>query len=440
MFLMGTLLRCLPRIRRRPLHFLAEALHMQLRWAAEALPSLPLGSVAAADAAMPASETGPASDGDTSEPPALREGALTAASAVAYLSSLAVQAAGWVRQLGDEEGQPGSQLLSTILLQLASIAAQLPQQLEAAAAALHPQATAGARAVAPTPGSRLPLMRAAAGAALGLPCALLRSMPACLGQGIDAAALWQLAEDAPRQLARCGLEPGELPFFSPAEATEGAALAACAAALALGPQPTPPTPRQLHASLLGVLPRAACILLDAGAAHRSAALTLLPLCALCTAGHSLANAPTDRSQQDARLYASSADLDALLAALVTLMSHNPVQLLRSCAHDALHAVLEAFQPRARLAQLRALMQVGCAGLRAVARARGGWGIRVAILARSSGLQLVLCCACPAAAALHRRLSHGAAAAAAGDGGGLGRRAKGAAAGAAGRTGRSSSMR
>ncbi|PRW44415.1 putative kinase [Chlorella sorokiniana] len=35
LFLLRTLCRCLPRIRRRPLHFAAELLHMQLRWAAE---------------------------------------------------------------------------------------------------------------------------------------------------------------------------------------------------------------------------------------------------------------------------------------------------------------------------------------------------------------------------------------------------------------------
>ena len=40
-----------------------------------------------------------------------------------------------------------------------------------------------------------------------------------------------------------------------------------------------------------------------------------------------------------------------------VMSYNPVELVRSCAHEALHALLDGLPPTARRSLLAALLQV-----------------------------------------------------------------------------------
>lgn len=397
LFLLGTLQRCLPRIHRRPLHFAAELLNMQLRWAADVLPGLPLGDALAA--AIPASDgsgavgaaTGSGED-EQREAAATVPTAATAAGAVARLAGLAADMAAWLgqqrqqigavgqAQLTADERQAATALLGMTLLQLAGLALQLPQALQAAEAAVRAtgqaQPSGGSSSAAPTAGGRLPAMHAAAEQLLLLPRALLRQVPAAVcGGGTSgdgggggcpaAAALQQLAETAIGQLTSKGLDLEDLSYFSSAEAAEGAAAAACAEAL------EPATPAQQHAvALQQVLPQAARQLLDVGTQHQSVALSLLPLAALCSAcgavagsaaagGVAGAAAGDGSSASDRRLAASSPALAALLSALVAIMSHNPVQLVRSCAHDALHALLDALAPAARLEQLRALMQVGC---------------------------------------------------------------------------------
>ncbi|PSC69963.1 hypothetical protein C2E20_6640 [Micractinium conductrix] len=144
LFLLATLCRCLPRIRRRPLHFLADALDMQLRWAAEALPSLLLGSGSSAEqpAGISCSSSGSSSSSIACNAPP--SGAQpTAAHALAVLARLATHTTAWVHsaegQLAEQERAVALRLQGLALLQLASIALQLPENLEAAAAAL-PQA------------------------------------------------------------------------------------------------------------------------------------------------------------------------------------------------------------------------------------------------------------------------------------------------------------
>lgn len=355
--LLATLQQCMPRIQRRPLHFLADLLHMQLRWAAAALPSLLLGD---------ASE-----DGDASAKGQLdgQQLPLTVAAAVRALARMAGSVAAWADgQLAEGDRCAAMHLQAAVLLQLASLSLQLPQALEEAAAAVEAaqqrwQGGRGAGGAAPAAGSRLPLMQAAATELLRLPGVLWAALPGgggqpggCASIAASPEAMQKLAAGLDGQLAAAGVDAADLAHFCAAEAAEGAAAAACAAACSGG------TPVEQQAKRLReLLPAAACLLLDSGAHQQSVPLTLLPLCALCTACNQLAASAAAGglagSGSVAQLTASTPALDRLLSALVAVMSHNPVQLLRSCAHDALHAVLDAFQPAARLAQLRRLLQV-----------------------------------------------------------------------------------
>lgn len=364
--LLGTLQRCLPRVRRRRLHFLADSLHMQLRWAAEMLPRLPLRD---------AFNKGNA----PAEEPLEGQQPLTVAAAVRSLASMAGGIAAWADgQLAGQERHAALGLQGAVLLQLAGLCLQLPQALQAAAGAVEAAQQqqpggGGAGGAAPAAGSRLPLMRAAHTTLLELPQVLIA---AAAGQGAQPGSgtspasspehMLELAEGLGEQLAAAGLNAAEFVHFSATEAAEGAAAAACAAACSGSAGAAQQAQR-----LRELPPAAASLLLDLGAQHQSVPLTLLPLCALCTAcsqlGRSAGEQPPAAAAEaaaapgpaaDARLAASSPALDRLLSALVAVMSHNPVQLLRSCAHDALHAVLDAFAPRARLEVLRRLVQVG----------------------------------------------------------------------------------
>ena len=349
LFLLDTLQACLPRIKRRPLHFLASLLALQLRWSAEVLPSLALG-----DPTFGISTNGRL----------IREEnrAVTVTSAMASLARWAASTAQGVQQASEQQ-QPqqlsaqeqgiARQLQGTALLQLASIVLQLPQSLAAAAAALPAPVQGGAPGpAAPAAGSRLPLMQATAERVVCLAQTLLQHLPTTY---IDASCsneleIQLLIVAAAEQAAASGADLADLSYLCAREAAEGAAVAACAAAWAPGAAP------QLQASSLQqALPQAATILLNLGAQHQSVALTLLPLGAVCQAARLAASSPA------CQLGASSAALDHLFAALVGIMSHNPVPLVRSCAHDAVQALLDAFQPGARLAQLEALMQVGRRG-------------------------------------------------------------------------------
>lgn len=394
LFLLRTLWRCLPRIRRRPLHFAAELLHMQLRWAAEVLPALPLGdhrAVAAAEAvAASPHESGTAGTADFSQGGSAGDAPGTVAGTVASLASLAAHIAAWLQQQQSSEAkmsvaeqQAAAALLGMTLLQLAGLTLQLPSVLQAAEAAVVAAAqaqpgSAGSIGAAPTVGGRLPAMLAAADELLLLPRLLLQQVPAsAFGQSSGGESsgsspcsgerLQQLAAAAHDQLASSGLDPEELSHFSSLEAEEGAAAAVCAEALDhLAP------PQQQAAALQQALPLAARQLLDLGAQHKSVALSLLPLGALCTACSAVARSAdaagvdgsgssSSSSSSDCRLVASTPALSALLSALVAIMAHNPVQLVRSCSHDALQALLDAFAPPGRLEQLQALMQVGLLG-------------------------------------------------------------------------------
>ena len=349
LFLLDTLQACLPHITRRPLHFLASMLALQLRWSAEVLPSLPLGQ-----------PTGSTSTGSTGNLNAGEDRAVTVTGAVASLARSAASTVQWVQQaagpqqLSAQEQTVARQLQGVALLQLTSIVLQLPQNLAAAAAVLPVPLQGGTPgAAAPAAGSRLPLMQAAAEGVVPLAQMLLRQL---LATGIDGSSssmqeLQLLIDGAAEQATASGADPADLSCLCAREAAEGAAVVACAAAWAPGAAP------QLRASisLQRVLPQAATVLLNLGAQHQSVALTLLPLGAVCQTARQAASTPA------CQLGASSAALDHLFAALVGIMSHNPVQLVRSCAHDAVQALLDAFQPGARLAQLEALMQVGCAG-------------------------------------------------------------------------------
>ncbi|KAI7836803.1 hypothetical protein COHA_009348 [Chlorella ohadii] len=399
LFLLCTLCRCLPRIRRRPLHFAAELLHMQLRWAAEVLPALPLGDPRAAAAAAAAVAAGPpesstAGTADPSQGGAAADAPGTVAGTVASLASLAAHMAAWLQQqqgsdasqLSAAEQQAAAALLGMTLLQLAALTLQLPAVLQAAevAVAAAAQAQPGGTSsigAAPTAGGRLPAMRAAANELLLLPRLLLQQVPgSAFGQGSSSESsgssmcsgegLQQLAAAAHDQLASSGLDPEDLSHFSALEAEEGAAAAVCAEAL----DPHTP-PQQQAAALQPALSLASQQLLDLGAQHKSVALSLLPLGALCTAcsavsrsaGTAGADGPGSSSRSsgggcgssgiDCRLTAGTPALSALLSTLVAIMAHNPVQLVRSCAHDALQALLDAFAPPARLEQLRALVQM-----------------------------------------------------------------------------------
>ena len=48
--------------------------------------------------------------------------------------------------------------------------------------------------------------------------------------------------------------------------------------------------------------------------------------------------------------------------LVLLMTQHPVELLRRCAHEALHALLDCLDPADRLAILSTMVQVGGRGV------------------------------------------------------------------------------
>ncbi|KAL4428455.1 hypothetical protein ABPG75_002544 [Micractinium tetrahymenae] len=372
--LLRALQQCLPRIRRRPLHFFADLLHTQLRWAGEVLPKLPLGSV-----------SNDASTGQTpTEQPVEGPATLTVASASHALANWAGNVAAWAggQQLAEHEWHAALQLQGATLLHLASLCLQLPQNVEAAAAAAaaaqrqqQGQRGAGTLGAAPAAGSRLPLMRAAAVALLALPQVLIAAVPfeeekpgssSSSSSTASPEHLQQLAEGLGEQLATAGIDAADLAHLSPAQAAEGAAAAACAAACNIS------TPPDAQAEWLqDLLPAAACLLLDLGAQQQSVPLALLPLCAVCTACSQVAGttaaggqgaagrepaAATPAPAASLQLAASTPALDTLLSALVAIMSHNPVQLLRSCAHDALHAVLDAFRPAARLAQLHRLLQ------------------------------------------------------------------------------------
>lgn len=362
LYLLEVLQQCLPRIRRRALHFLAEQLHMALRWARQALHALPLGDPTSC---APASDASSNNAGTAQE-----QQELMAAGAVARLAHMAAATAAWVEQQaeGAMDQQAAQGLLGLALLQQASLVMQLPQTLQAADAAVAAAARAhpaSGGAAAPAAGSRLPLMHAAAEQLLQLPAVLLRQVPSTAGSGGEGSAagtrspedLQQLAAAAEEHLAGTELQRDELSHFSAAAAAEGAAAAACAACTAPGADP-----RLQAQRLRQLLPAAASLLLDAGAAHQSVALTLLPLGALCQAGRDVAASAGAPGAADCRLTASSPALDGLLSGLVGVMSHNPVQLVRSCAHDAVQALLDALAPAARLAQLQALAQVGrCVG-------------------------------------------------------------------------------
>jgi hypothetical protein len=351
LFLLRTMGQCLPRIRRRPLHFCAELLNMQLRWAADVLPGLSSGGAAAPRAGGAAMAA--ATSASTSAVAMGGGGAaLTVAEALASLANQGAALACWLQQAGDQltaqEQEAGGQLVLTTVLQLVSSALQLPQHLEAAAAALPAQFRSNSISAPPSAGSRAPMMQAAAAALLQPIQVLLLQLP----RDAHLETLWQQAESLPTQLATCGLDAAELPYISASGAAEGVAAAACLAACLPGCHSSQLPSGLLAAQpLLGLLSPAACVLLDCGARQRSVALTLLPLCAVCKVSAYLA------ASSDLQLPRSSAQLDTLLRTLVDLMSHNPVQLLRSCAHDAVHAVLDAFHPSARLEQLRAMMQV-----------------------------------------------------------------------------------
>ena len=250
-----------------------------------------------------------------------------------------------------------------------------------AAAAQAQPGSASSIGAAPTVGSRLPAILAAADELLLLPRVLLQQVPAsAFGESSSSTGgrssmcsgeqLQQLAAAAHNRLVSSGLDPEDLSHFSSAEAEEGAAVAVCAEAL---DRHTPP--QKQAAALQNALPLAAGQLLDLGAQHKSVALSLLPLGALCTAcsvvarsasaagadGPGSSSSGGSSGGSDCRLAASTPTLSALLSALVAIMAHNPVQLVRSCSHDALQALLDAFAPSARLEQLRALLQVGLLG-------------------------------------------------------------------------------
>lgn len=62
--------------------------------------------------------------------------------------------------------------------------------------------------------------------------------------------------------------------------------------------------------------------------------------------------------------------------LVTAMSFNPLELIRSCAHEALHSLLDVLEPQARLGLVMVLLEVsfgaGQRGDVGGSRSSGAW--------------------------------------------------------------------
>lgn len=287
----------------------------------------------------------------------------TACSALASLADCFERLAG---SLAEQQDAEGLALLAQALLQLACVALQLPAQHAAAAATLGTALLAGPRF-----GSKLPALLPVASASVAAPAALLRVLPqlrvSSLAQ-LQAVAEHSLEENESRQ-AMAGLAE-EMSYLSSPEVSEGAALAVCAAVLATAdgslrsagrldglllqlawPEDQASGSSQADSQhLLLHLAPAVLLLLDLAAQQQSVPLTLVPLVSLWAASQHLR-----KSKQ--LLPACPPAVRMLLDSLVTVMSHNPLELVRSCTHEALHAALDCLQPAARLEAVHVLLEV-----------------------------------------------------------------------------------
>lgn len=319
---------------------LSDALCMLLRWAEATL------------ALLPTAPPPPAAGGQSGALLSLEAALEEVAELLEGLARCVGEQSGAAAALAPAEREVALSLLTQTALQLAAAAAQLPAVLESGAGPVMAAAAAG-----PAIGPRLPLLAGPAAAAAWPAALLLRRCLPPLGVSTLAA-----------------LHPQTLPpqgqgceYFSRREATQGAALAACLACLGTLPGLPPLSPpgdaegvcgrRHLLLQLAGAVPE----VVDLAAGVQSAPLTLLPLCALEAARRALLAGPGAAGAGAMALVGAeqeAPEVFRLVSLLVVLMTQHPVELLRSCAHEALHAALDCMDPAARLAILSIMVQVG----------------------------------------------------------------------------------
>ena len=315
------------------------------------LPELPAGQLPPIDhgtvAAMPLPTSPP-------EP-------CTAGSAMAVVAACVQQLSEFAGDgrsgMGEDEQRAALALLAQAVLQLASRTLQMPATL----AALNLQL---GRAMGEWPrfGKKLMGLLPVASAAVAWPSSLLTLLPALRITSLEQ--LLTIAEEDLGNSERgsaAAAAASEVGFLSACEVAEGAAVAACSAALATADAASRPATWHLLAPQLGGsssqqlmlhLLTAAPLLMDIAAAQQSVPLMLVPLAALWAASRQLA------VQQRQDLAEAPPGVLALLGSLVTVMCCNPVELVRSCTHEALQAVLYSLAPPARMGALQHLLQVG----------------------------------------------------------------------------------
>lgn len=386
LFLLTTLARnCLPRIQRKRLHFFLQWADLALRWAAEVLPELPAGRPELALECLGGTTTGGGAAAPNADAPPVNQ-PLTVVSALTGLAACFDELATDLELQGQQEQQQQEVLtcrllLAQTLLALASMAMQLSSLSAAASASLRRALAAGPRF-----GNKLVTLLPAAAVAVASPAALLARL-----QQVGVSTLCSLVNVATWDLGSsmaagtASAVPEKPSYLSPAEVAEGAALAVAVAVLATadarlapagqallgGPStgdvaseqhPWEPAQQGPGPELLQQLATACPLLLDAAAGQKSVLLTLVPLVALGAA----VRWSSGGSGVDAKVAPA---LQALLAPLVAIMSCHPVELVRSCAHEALHCLLDALAPAARLDALRVLLEAPSSAAAVVALQR-----------------------------------------------------------------------
>ena len=153
-----------------------------------------------------------------------------------------------------------------------------------------------------------------------------------------------------------GLETeGKADMYNPErEEAPGAAVAVCSAVLhTLPPIVGTNAPWSLNVAestgkTLRHVSLALNALTDAAARHQSIILALLPL--LTVMHFAKQSVPLEEPYV--------ADIGPIVSTLVAVMSLNPIEIVRTCAYEALNSLLDAMTPTARMVLLQDMMQVG----------------------------------------------------------------------------------
>lgn len=265
-------------------------------------------------------------------------------------------------------------MLCQTALSAASMAFQHPSSLSAAEVSLQ-QLLPGAQAALT---GKLMRLEPAVVKALHEPLRLLSSLRGTLG----VTSFDTLSEAAAKQVL---------------SVEEGLGIATCCAQLAaaLSVEGWPEAEREaalfLPASIAAQLRhmgRAVCTLTDVAARHQSMVIALVPLLAVVHwAKHERGvSAGLDEEYVDL--------LDPTLSVLVLVMSHNPVEIVRTSAYEALNTLLDAMDPSARLLVLRRLLNMDSTAAAVVALQRLRLEISQAVLPEGLSHQVALQLALP----------------------------------------------